>query len=119
MTVYPDHFKPPRRMIVHLVTDPVPTGEVPTVRTRCGRTIDHPVVSAAGPTRYDLIARNGNQFFCSTQSDMITCVKCRHLLTVDANHVRPSRPASPQKRTVAHARAAAPRTARPHSRPRA
>lgn len=125
MTTYPNSFKPKRSMIVHMVGDDksarLPEGEVASVRTRCGRTIDRPVVTAnVGPTRYDLIARNGNQFFCSTQPDMITCVKCRNLLTVGTIYApKPTRSTNAQKRTVETSRAASARTARTHARPRA
>ncbi len=75
--------------IVHLVGDDedarLPEGEVPKVRTRCGRTIDHPVVTAnVGPTRYELVARNGNQFFVTTRREGVTCQKCRNLITSGA-----------------------------------
>lgn len=111
--------------IVHMVGDDedarLPEGEVTSVRTRCGRTIDHPVITAnVGPTRYDLVARNGNQFFCSTRAVSVTCVKCRNLLTVGTIYASKSiRPANAQKRAVAPASAALARTARPAARPRA
>lgn len=106
-------------VIVHMVGEEdgkLPVGEVPSVRTRCGRTIDHPVVAAnVGPTRYDLVASNGNQFFCATRAQFVTCLKCKNLL--GAPHA--SRPANAQKRTVAHAAVAAARATRPHGRPSA
>lgn len=109
-------------MITHMVGNifgaRLDTGEVPKVRTRCGRTIDRPVVTA-NATRYDLVASNGNEFFCSTRAEMITCQKCRNLLTVGTIYATPTRPADPEKRAVAHARAAPARTARAHPRPRA
>lgn len=108
-------------MITHMVGNifgaRLDTGEVPKVRTRCGRTIDRPVVTA-NAMRYDLVASNGNEFFCSTRAEMITCQKCRNLLTVGTIYVPPTRPADPQKRTVAHARATAARAKRTHARPR-
>lgn len=107
--------------IVHMVGDIVgarlSTGEVPKVQTRCGRLIVRPVVSAnVGPTRYDLIASNGNEFFCTTRPETVTCQKCRNI--VGTAHVRPSRPPVPQKRAVAHAHAAPARAARAHARAR-
>lgn len=77
----------------------LPEGEVPEVRTRCGRAIKNPVVTAnVGPTRYDLVARNGNIFHCTTRPTMVTCVKCNNLLTVGTIYdSRPSRPAHAAK----------------------
>lgn len=125
--------------IVHMVGDEIgaklPEGEVPSVRTRCGRTIERPVVTGnVGPTRYELVARNGNQFFCATRPASVTCVKCKNLLTIGTTYASKSgnpgtnrplgrnpsaRPAIAQKRTVEASRAAPARTARPSARPRA
>lgn len=107
--------------VIHMVGDIVgarlATGEVPQVLTRCGRKIVRPVVTAnVGPTRYDLIASNGNEFFCTTRPDVVTCQKCR---TKGTSHAEPSRPASTSKRAVAHANATAARAARPRPRPHA
>jgi hypothetical protein len=122
-----------------MVGDEIAEGEIASLRTRCGRTIDHPVVTA-GPARYDLVARNGNRFYCTTQDDLATCIKCMNLITTgtryaksiyaksrdtipdpqvgrDATSHRTSRPANAQKRAVASASAAPARTARPHARP--
>ena len=103
------------RKIVHMVGERLATGEVPKVQTRCGRKIMRPVVTAS-LTRYDLIASNGNEFYCSTRTEAITCQKCRNL--VGSSHVE-NRPANAQKRAVAHAPVAPARAARSHARPRA
>lgn len=108
--------------IVHMVGDvedaKLAEGEHRIVRTRCGRAIDHPVVTAnVGPTRYDLVGSNGNKFYCTTRAQCATCVKCRNLLTAGTIYVPKVRPAVAKKRAVAHASAAAPRAARTHARP--
>lgn len=80
--------------IVHMIGDvngaELPTGDVPLVRTRCGRNIDQPVVDGV-PTRYVLTASNGNQFFGTTRLRFVSCIKCNNLLTVGNIHDRPSR----------------------------
>ncbi len=79
--------------IVHMVGDvngaELPTGEVRNVFTRCGRKIDRPVVDGT-PSRYLLVAENGNQFFCTTRERFVSCIKCVNLLTVGTISSKPT-----------------------------
>jgi hypothetical protein len=82
--------------IVHLISGDVPVLArfVSKARTRCGRTIDRPMVDY-GPVRYRFTAHNGNIFTCTLDTRAVTCVKCRKL--IGPNHAEPSRAPSGQK----------------------
>lgn len=73
--------------------------EAKAMLTRCGRTIKHPVVEGV-PSRYTLVAENGNQFLCTTRERFVSCIKCINLLTVGSIHGK-SRTSNSQKRAVA------------------
>jgi hypothetical protein len=49
------------------------------LQTSCGRTIVQPIVYG-GPSRYEIIALNGNQFFGTTDKRFVTCVKCKKVI---------------------------------------
>lgn len=75
-----------RHEIVHMIgeqkgiiTEELPLGNVATLRTRCGRTIESPLVSGV-PTRYEMIAMNGNVFQCTTRARFASCRKCINLI---------------------------------------
>jgi hypothetical protein len=66
-----------------------------SVRTRCGRNIDRPVVDDSHEKCYSLVAHNGNVFACTTEPEIVTCIKCKTLIGVF--RAKSSRPADPEK----------------------
>lgn len=63
--------------IVHMISGEVmPLARfVSNVRTRCGRSIDRPMIDG-GPARYRLTAHNGNVFKCTLDARVVSCSKC-------------------------------------------
>lgn len=63
--------------VVHMISGDVPplSRWVSKVLTRCGRSIDRPMIDG-GPARYQLTAHNGNIFHCTTRERIVSCAKC-------------------------------------------
>lgn len=94
-----------KREIVHLIGQVIGIDRkgVREVHTRCGRAIEQPMVEGT-PARYSMIARSGNEFFCTVQEHEVSCIKCVNLITTGTIYGKPSKAASAVKRTAAHAR---------------
>jgi hypothetical protein len=75
-----------KREIVHMIVSPASVSPAPLeILTRCGRTIDIPLVFG-GPSRYQITAQNGNEFLGTTDERFVTCKKCHSLLTGGMTH---------------------------------
>ena len=66
-------------MIGHEEGRKLQLGGVKDVRTRCGRMITEPFVEGT-PSRYTMIAQNGNVYRCTTRHEAVSCKKCNSAL---------------------------------------